>query len=196
MFCNFWKYSNKVLVTGAVFSVIIPFCACFCVKDSSNVISILSLFGQKSDKQLYIRNLKSSLMIRFNPKFKNNDYEIATEPYKANPVSQNFLVFVMFKIFWHWCGHNTSPNMWAKSMGSEKLFKGGGSGSEISGAWFWNNMWPKRTPTWANFLVGFFGPRSLGASVAATPIFPPKMAQKSKMETKQHNIDLKLAIDR
>ena len=38
----------------------------------------------------------------------------------------------------------------------------------------------KRSTQWANFLVGFGGPRPSGARVAATPIFPPKVAQKLK----------------
>ena len=58
---------------------------------------------------------------------------------------------------------------------------GGGPGSENLGARFWDNKWPKRTPTWANFLVGFWSPRPLGAGVVATPIFPPKRALKIEM---------------
>ena len=61
------------------------------------------------------------------------------------------------------------------------ILREGGPGSESSGTRFWDNKWPKRTPTWANFLVGFWVPRPLGAGVAATPIFPPKRAPKIKI---------------
>ena len=71
-----------------------------------------------------------------------------------------------------------------------------GVGSERLGTRFWDNKWPKRTITWANFLVGFCGPRPLGAGVEATPIFPPKRAQKLKWEIKCHSIDFTLAIER
>ena len=41
------------------------------------------------------------------------------------------------------------------------------------GSMIWDNMWPKRTPSWTDFLVGFLGPRPLGAGVEATPILLP-----------------------
>ena len=47
---------------------------------------------------------------------------------------------------------------------------------------------------WAKFLVGFGGPRKLGGQVVATPIFPPKVAQ--KMKNKYHNFDFSTSIDR
>ena len=56
--------------------------------------------------------------------------------------------------------------------------RGGGSGLKISKTGFKDSGWSKRSTQWTDFLDGFGGPILLGACVVATPIFPPKAAQK------------------
>ena len=51
----------------------------------------------------------------------------------------------------------------------------GSSGPKFLKTSFRVNGWPKRLTQWANFLVGYWGPRFFGATVAATPIFPRKI---------------------
>ena len=62
---------------------------------------------------------------------------------------------------------------------------------KISKTWFRDSGWPNSSTQWANFLVGFGGPRPLRAQpahVVATPIFPPNVV-KSKMKNKHYNLD-------
>ena len=51
---------------------------------------------------------------------------------------------------------------------------------QISKTWFRDSGWLKRSTQWTNFWVGFGGPRPLVPRVLATPIFPPKVAQRIK----------------
>ena len=60
------------------------------------------------------------------------------------------------------------------------LLRRGGPGSESLGTRFWDSKWPKRTTTLANFWVGVWDSRLLGAGVAVTPIFPPKRAPQNR----------------
>ena len=70
----------------------------------------------------------------------------------------------------------------------------GGSPLKITKTRFQDNGWPKRSTQWANFLIGFGGPRPLGVRVVATPIFPPKVAQKfvSKKSLKMDKVNVEL----
>ena len=56
----------------------------------------------------------------------------------------------------------------------------GGSGLKISKTWFQDNGWSKSSTQWANFLVGFGGPRPLGVHVVAH--FPAKSGPKYQNE--------------
>ena len=51
----------------------------------------------------------------------------------------------------------------------------GGSGPKILKTYFRDIGWTKRSAKLAHFLVGFRDPKPFDASVAATPIFPPKI---------------------
>ena len=63
------------------------------------------------------------------------------------------------------------------------IFKGGGSLLKIANIWFRDAAQKVLySSKWANFL--------------ATPIFPPKMAQKTELKNKHHNIDFSPPIDR
>ena len=66
-------------------------------------------------------------------------------------------------------------SQWIKS-----ILRGGGHGPKNYKNQFRDNGWPKRFIQWGNFLVEFWGPRPLGASLAATPIFGPKMPKPLK----------------
>ena len=74
----------------------------------------------------------------------------------------------------------------------------GGSPLKISKTWLRDSGWTmtKRSTQWAYFLVGFGGPRQLGARLVDTPIFPPKVAQKSKMKNKRRKLDFSWPIDK
>ena len=70
----------------------------------------------------------------------------------------------------------------------------GGSGPKILKTCFRDNgLKPKRSTLWANFLVGSWDPRPYGATMAATPIFSPKIRYFPK---KHQNQDFSLPIDR
>ena len=84
-------------------------------------------------------------------------------------------IFIQRAVFFHswlYCGQCVAIVKW------------GGSGPKISKTCFRDNGWPKRSTHWANFLVGSWGPRPLGATVVATPIFPTKIVFLSKKHQK------------
>ena len=82
---------------------------------------------------------------------------------------------------------------WSLSLKDVRFLRRGGSGPKFLKTSFRVNDWPKRMTQWANFLVGSWGPRPFGATVAATPIFPPKIRYFLK---KHQNQDFSLPIGR
>ena len=51
---------------------------------------------------------------------------------------------------------------------------------ETLGTWFWDKRWPKRTPTWAKFLVEFWGPDPYRRRRGGHVLFPASKGHRPK----------------